>query len=156
MGVISMPSVSLGWHHPLTDCGFRTSFTMGYSQRKWDRVGYRGGAGIWFHLLLTNPPSSLSACFVSGSHCWACIPHPVCFFCFFFLFYWIIGNENSDVAFTFFVLPLHQSDLISCINIEDVRCLCFTSLYSNNLQYSYHHPLLSTLTMTFSPRLSAN
>lgn len=85
MGVISMPSVSLGWHHPLTDCGFRTGFTMGYSQRKWDRVGWRGGAGIWFHLLFTNPPSSPSACFVSGSHCWACIPHPVCFFLYLFL-----------------------------------------------------------------------
>lgn len=38
IGVISMPSVSLGWHHPLTECGFWTNFTTKFLtvKMKWD------------------------------------------------------------------------------------------------------------------------
>lgn len=39
LGSISMPNVSIEWHHPLIDCGFRTYSTMGYLLWKWDRMG---------------------------------------------------------------------------------------------------------------------
>lgn len=56
MGVISMPRVSLGWHHPVTDCGFRMNFSVECLLWKWVRVEWRCGERIWFHTLSTSPP----------------------------------------------------------------------------------------------------
>lgn len=55
MGVISMPRVSLGWHHPVTDCGFRMNFSVEYLLWKWVRVKWRCAERIWFHTLSASP-----------------------------------------------------------------------------------------------------
>lgn len=88
MGVISMPRVSLEWHHPVTDCGFRMSFTVEYLLWKWVRVEWRCGARIWFHTLSTIPP----------------IP----FYSFHLLtlcFYWNLGNRKFRCCSFFFLFP---------------------------------------------------
>lgn len=121
MGVISMPRVSLGWHHPVTDCGFRMNFSVECLLWKWVRVEWRCGERIWFHTLSTSPPIPFHSFHLLA----LCV------------FIETLEIESPGVVVLFFLLPFPPNHIHAWTSLlRNITRCCLTWFYRNTHCYS--------------------